>query len=126
MPVKLHPGQVALSCDTIGDQDNGIARHLIDSEITKAVNDLDDRGEEDGKPRKVAIEIEMVSANGLVISTVSAQAKLPARRTRNTAGEMRMAGKGTHLIVFQKHNSDRADQPTFGDAGDVGEQDADE
>lgn len=118
MALNLHPGQVALTCDTIGDQDNGIARHLIDNEITKAVNDLDDRGEEDGKPRKVVIEIEMVSANGLVISTVSAQAKLPARRTRNTAGEMRMAGKGTHAIVFQQHNGDRADQPTFEDVGE--------
>ncbi len=122
MAVKLHPGQVQLSCDTIGDQDNGIARHLIDSEITKAVNDLDDRGEEDGKPRKVVIEIEMVSANGLVISTVSAQAKLPARRTRNTAGEMRMAGKGTHAIVFQQNNGDRADQPTFDDVGEDGDE----
>lgn len=123
MAVKLQPGQVALTCDTIGDQDNGIARHLIDNEITKAVNDLDDRGDEDGKPRKVVIEIEMVSANGLVISTVSAQAKLPARRTRNTAGEMRMAGKGTHAIVFQANNPERPDQPTF---NDVGEQEADE
>jgi hypothetical protein len=122
MPVKLHPGQVQLTCDTIGDQDNGIARHLIDSEINKAVNDLEDRGEEDGKPRKVTIEVGLIKANGLVISTVSAQAKLPARRTRNTAGEMRMAGKGTHAIVFQQNNGDRADQPTF---DDVGEQDGD-
>lgn len=120
MPVRLQPGQVELTCDTIGDQDNGIARHLIDSEIMKAVNDLDDRGEEDGKPRKVTIEIEMVSANGLVITTVAAQAKLPARRTRNTAGEMRMAGKGAHSIIFQRNNADNPDQPTFGDVGEQG------
>ena len=68
--MKLHPGQVSLTCDTIGDQDNGIARHLIDSEITKAVNDLDDRGEEDGKPRKVSIELELPIVNGLVVMTV--------------------------------------------------------
>lgn len=117
MALNLQEGQVALSCDTIGDQDNGIARHLIDNEITKAVNDLDDRGEEDGKPRKVVIEIEMISVNGLVISTVSAQAKLPARRTRNTAGELRMAGKGAHAIIFQQSNAERPDQPTFDDVG---------
>lgn len=115
MAVKLSEGQVQLTCDTIGDQDNGIARHLIDSEITKAVNDLEDRGEEDGKPRKISIEIELKIVNGLTISTIAAQAKLPARKTRNTAGEMRMAGKNTHAIVFQKSNSDRPDQPTFDD-----------
>lgn len=115
MALNLHPGQVALSCDTIGDQDNGVARYLIDAEIAKAANDLDDRGEEDGKPRKVTIEIEMASVNGLVVTTVSAQAKLPPRRTRNTAGEMRMAGKGQHAIIFQQNNADRPDQPTMYD-----------
>lgn len=115
MALNLQQGQIALSCDTIGDQDNGVARYLIDAEISKAANDLDDRGEEDGKPRKVTIEIEMVIVNGLVITTVAAQAKLPARRTRNTAGEMRMAGKGNHAIIFQQNNADRADQPTMYD-----------
>lgn len=116
--MKLHPGQVSLTCDTIGDQDNGIARHLIDSEITKAVNDLDDRGEEDGKPRKVSIELELSIVNGLVVMTVAAQAKLPACRTRSTAGEMRMSGKNSHAIVFQRANSDNPNQPTFDDVSE--------
>ncbi len=123
MALNLQEGQVELTCATIGDQDNGMAEHLINGEITKAVNDLEDRGEEDGKPRKVTIEIEFAFLQGLVVTSVAAQAKLPARRTRNTAGLMRMAGKGNHAVVFQANNPERPDQPTF---NDVGEQDSDE
>lgn len=108
-----HP--VALSCDTIGDQDSGIARPIIDAEIQKALDDLADRGEEDGKTRKVIIEIEIGLHNGMPYSNIAAQAKLPARRSRNTAGKMRMKAKGQHEFLFQADNRDNADQPTFDD-----------
>ena len=104
---------VALSCDTIGDQDSGMARFLVDAEIQKALNDLADRAEEDGKSRRVMIEIEIGLHNGMVFSNVAAQAKLPPRRSKSTAGKLRMKSKGNHEMLFQPHNGDRHDQPTF-------------
>lgn len=104
---------VPLSCDTIGDQDNGIARPIVDAEIQKALDDLIDRGEEDGKERQVAIVLTMGFHNGMVYSNVAAQAKLPARRSKNTAGKIRMKAKGQHEFIFMADDRDNPDQPTF-------------
>lgn len=102
-----------LCCETIGEQDRGIAKHIIDAEIQRALDDLMDRGEEDGKSRKVVIELEMGLHNGLIFTNVAAQAKLPARRSKNTSGDVRMKAKGQHVILFQPDNPERVDQPTF-------------
>lgn len=104
---------ITLTAATIGDQDQGTAALLIDSEIQKAMNDLADRGEEDGKQRKVTIELELFVSNGLVITNVSAIAKIPPRRTRSTKGDLRMKEKGNYVLLFQSTNPERADQPTF-------------
>lgn len=106
---------VVLSCDTIGDLDGGIARLLIDKEIAKAVNDLDDRGEQDGKPRKVNITVELITNKGLVVGTVSVDAKLPPRVSNSTAMRPRMASKGQTEVLFQASNGENPDQPTFND-----------
>ena len=115
MALNLHPGQVALSCDTIGDLDKGLARHLIDAEFAKAVNDLEDRAKEDGKTRKVIIEVDISLVDGLILAYVSTQAKLPPKKTRYTAGQLRMAGKNQHAIIFMEDNPENPDQPTMYD-----------
>lgn len=114
---------VALSCDTIGDGDSGIARHLVDAELQKAVDDLMDRGEEDGKTRMVNLSVELGLHNGIVFWNVAAQAKLPPRKSKNTAAKVRMKAKGQHELLFQADNADNPDQPVFGIDGEV---DADE
>ncbi len=110
---------VPLTARSIADQDNGVAEHLINAEIDKALNDLADRGEEDGKPRKVKIELEIAYHNGLPYTNVAAQAVLPARRTKNTGGKMRMKSQDQHEMLFQAYNADNADQPVFDTDGEI-------
>lgn len=104
--------QTQLTVDTLGELDNGIARALIQKEIDRAVADLVDRGEEDGKVRKVTIEVEMGLHQGLVVAHVAAQAKIPPRRSRPTVGKLRVE-KGRDLLLFQPHDSSNPDQETL-------------
>lgn len=110
----------ALTCDTIGDLAGGVARALIDREIMKAVSDLEDRGEEDGKPRKVVISLEMGFQGGLVITQVAAEAKLPPRRTSNTAADLRRRREGSCLL-FQQHDPENPEQNTFPELDEAGD-----
>lgn len=104
--------KTTLCLETIADLDNGTAGPLIDREIARAVADLVDRGEEDGKARKVVIQLELTIKNGIVVTDVTADAKLPPKRTRSTATEARYRDSEP-VLCFQTHNPDRADQPTF-------------
>ena len=116
---------VALCCDNIGDLDNGIARHLINAAITEALNDLADRGEEDKKPRGVIIKLQFAHHQGLVVVDIQARSETPPRRSRLTAAQLRMKGKGVHEILFQPTNSDNPAQGTLAD-GEVPMDETDE
>ena len=110
---KLVTEAVPLSMDTIGDLDGGIFRLLVDQEIAALCRDLDDRGEEDGKPRQLEISVEAVVANGMVIITPRVKTKLPPRVSRSTAAKSRMKSKGQSELLFQPTNAENAEQPTF-------------
>jgi len=113
---------VSLCCDTIGELDAGIARHLVDAEIEKALDDLNDRAEEDGKERVVTIQLTMGLSNGLMYVNVAAQAKVPPRKSRNTAGKVRMRAKGHHEMLFMADTPENPSQPAFADlAGEADE-----
>lgn len=109
-----------LTCDTLGDLAGGVARALIDREIQRAISDLEDRGEEDGKIRKVVIQVEMGFQGGLVITTVAAEAKLPPRRTSNTAADLRRRRDGSCLL-FQQHDPENPAQQTFPELDEAGD-----
>jgi hypothetical protein len=115
MAAKVTSDPVPLSCDTLGDQDSGIARMLIDAAINEAVKDLMDRAHEDGKPRNVCIQLDLVLHDGLVISNVQAAAKIPPRRSKSTLMKPRMTRKDHTDLFFQPHNGENPDQPTFND-----------
>lgn len=104
---------VTLSCETINDLDNGIFGMLVDKEIGLASNDLLDRGEEDGKPRKVVIELELAYHKGIIVTTPRVQAKLPPRQSNSTGMKSRMAAKGQTELLFQAANYENPDQGTF-------------
>lgn len=104
--------KTTLCLETIAELDNGTAGPLIDREIARAVADLYDRGEEDQKPRKVVIQLELTVKSGLVVTDVTAEAKLPPRRARSTAAEVRHRDQQP-VLCFQTHNPERHDQPTF-------------
>ncbi len=109
--------QQTLSLATIGDLDNGTARAIIDKAIAEAVADIDDRGD-DGKPRKIKIEIELKQMdNGQVESAVQASAVVPARRTASTFAKVRK-NKDKAQLLFQDLASDDPNQTTIDEAID--------
>ena len=96
-----------LTADSIGDLDAGVARAIIDAEILRAVADLDDRGDEDGKPRKVKIELTMTKSRGLLAVSVACKAELPPYQSRLTQGEVqeRRSSRGVQKhLLFQDMN----------------------
>jgi hypothetical protein len=106
---------VPLKCDNIGDLDGGVARHLIDREISRAVQDLRDRGEEDEKPRKVVIQLELTNKNGLVVVDLACEAKLPPMRSNTTATKVRFVRNNEAELLFQPGNRENPDQPILDD-----------
>ena len=105
--------KLTLNLDTIGELQAGLAREAIDREIARAVADLMDRGEEDGKARKVAITLEMKLSKGLIILAVAAQAKLPPLQTGGTASEVRFRRPGVPELTFQANSPDNPSQSTL-------------
>lgn len=104
-----------VSCDTIGDLDYGAGRAIIDAAIRTALNDLEDVGPQDGKPRKVAITLEFkLMDNGQVGVKVNAVAKCPPRGSASTFAEFRRDNKGI-LASFNKHSPEVPGQTTIDD-----------
>lgn len=107
------PTLALLSCETIGDLDNGFARTVIDEALRRAAHDIEQRGEDD-KPRKVLITIEMkkLDANAVAI-LFSAEAKLPPFKLNPTVALSSPAVGGGCTLHFRADNGARPDQPTI-------------
>jgi hypothetical protein len=101
-----------LKCNTLGDLDNGQAGTIIDAALTKAINDLEDRGEEDGKPRTVTISVSLQKSKGLTVIDVTASAKMPDFRSNATIAEARYKDQ-KHEMLFQDLNAENPNQPVF-------------
>jgi len=92
---------VQLALDTIGDLDGGMARAVIDRNLELALRDCEDRGQDDGKPRKVLIEVEFVKLNDNQVSIdVSCGMKLPAMRPKATIANLEFSA-GQPRLMFQ-------------------------
>lgn len=105
--------QKTLSLETLGELDSGAAGVVIDAAIRTAVADIDDRGE-DGKPRKVVIELTLSKMdNGLLAAHVEADARLPKRRTNSTLGKVSVS-RGQPSMVFSAYGGD-PEQSTIDD-----------
>lgn len=102
----------ALTCETLHELDNGLVGQIINAEFKKAIADLEDRGEQDEKPRSVTIDVEMCKFKGVTLINVKAAAKMPARRSNSTHAEGRYKDDA-HSLFFQNLNAERVDQPTF-------------
>lgn len=102
-----------LCLGTLGDIGHGSARALIDHEIRLAVADFHDRAPQDGKSRKVMIELEIAQGKGGSVEfDVTCHAKLPPRRSIATIGNLKDNG-GQPLLQFQTMSPDDPDQDNF-------------
>lgn len=99
----------------LGLLDDGAAGVIADAEIQTALNDLEDRGHEDGKVRKVVFELELQKVQGnKVAARISSQAKIPPRRTNDTTASFREVS-GELKLLFRDNNPENDEQPTFDD-----------
>lgn len=94
--------QLPVTAETLGMLDGGAAKAIIDAAIREALFDLDDRGFQDGKPRRVEIILTFdLLDNGQVGTRVEAIAKAPRRRTAATIGAFRRENEGVRLVFAQ-------------------------
>lgn len=101
-----------LDLSTLGEVDTGAARAIIDRAIEEAIHDIEDRGE-DGRARKVAIELMLERReDGHIEAHVSAQSKLPPRRTAGTVCRPVQKPDGVSLF-FQQWAPDNPAQETL-------------
>jgi hypothetical protein len=105
---------ITLNSANIGELTNGQAKAIIDRELAKAIADLDDRGEEDGKPREVVIKIALIKSRDQVLADVRAKANLPEYRTGVTTLSVKQRG-GKSELLFRNDNAENPDQPTLSD-----------
>ncbi len=111
--------QERLSLRTLGELDNGSAELVINAAIRAAVADIDDRGD-DGVKRQVHIIVEFKKLdNGIVATTVEAEAKVPKRRTATTLASLFVTPKGPEA-VFQSYAPDDPHQRTIDEAEEQG------
>jgi len=104
--------QTHLDLVNLGQIDDGRARAIIDAELQKAVDDLDDRGT-DKKARQVVIVVTMQQMeSGIITTDVEAHARLPKRRTHATACKIARR-EGRSQLVFQEFDPENADQHTI-------------
>ena len=113
MATKILSEPVVIEAATIHQLRNGAAERIINAEIQSAVKDLFDRGGEDGKPRKVKMELELFLHEGVVLANVSAQFTPLPRRTKSTVAKMQCDDKGKLSCLFMPDNAENPDQRTF-------------
>lgn len=104
-----------LTIDKLGDLDEGLAGAAVNRDIASAIRDAEDRGLEDGKPRKVIVELsfEKVSKDQMTV-TLESSWKGPKLRTNPTSCRVQLTTKGPSL-VFRPDNREHPDQMTFAD-----------
>ena len=104
---------IQLTSDNIGDLDGGLAREIINKELARAVADFCDRGEEDGKERKVTIEIVIIHQKKRACIDVKAKATIPPYRSGMTVASLDTKAGGEMVLAFRDDNPEAADQPTL-------------
>ncbi len=109
-----------ITCATLGELANGEAEKIIDRCLERAVFDLDDRGEEDKKPRIVTITVTMGVVNGMKLAKVDAVFKPVPYASNATECVVMKKKDGMPTLMFQNLNAERADQPTFKELDEVG------
>ena len=104
--------QVTLDLASIGDLDEGAAGIIIDKAIQRAVNDLDDRGD-DKEVREVTIKLRMKQDDdSRIITKVEVKTTVPPHRTRGTIANKRQTNNQCALL-FQQHDASNPNQTTI-------------
>lgn len=91
-----------ITLETLADLDNGTAGAVVNAAIRAALQDLDDRAEQDRKPRKVSITLTLNKLNsGVLAAHVEATAKVPAYKTKGTLANIKVDERGRVSAEFE-------------------------
>lgn len=110
--------QTTLTCDTLGDLDNGTARIAINGALSEAIKDTNERGD-DGKSRKVTITLtfDQLKKSANVTVDVEASVKVPSYKTNPTVVQLKFTpdkgGKNKPIAAFQEHAAENPEQSTI-------------
>ncbi len=110
---KIVTEAVPICMDTIAELDNGNCRRLVDKAIKRILEDISDRGDEDGKPRLMELSVEFIKVDGRIIMTPTVAAKVPKYVAHSTQAVERIDENGECLVLFQPFNAANAEQPVF-------------
>ncbi len=112
MPHEQKPHQESLSLESIAVLADGQGKAVINAAINAAMRDTEDRGE-DGKARKVTVEIELKKlGDDNVTATVKAKTTLPPYVTKPTIGRIGMEGRKPRML-FSPASAENPDQPAL-------------
>ena len=110
-----------LTCEMLSGLDNGLFGAVVDRELRRLVDDLEDRGH-DGNKRTLIIQIDFSmdpsrdpTSCGVAIDP-RVQAKLPPLRSGVTVGKVAAVPGGELGMLFRDDNADSPDQGTIYDA----------
>ncbi len=107
--------QIAIDADTLGDLCDGAARLIINSALKTAIGDLDDRGQEDLKERKIQVVVGLKPRKGGGADVyVEAVPVLPKMRTNDHNTIIRRRSDKSELL-FNAGSRLAADQTTLDD-----------
>jgi len=86
---------------------------IINAALSAAIRDVEDRGD-DGKPRKVVIEVifEKLDGSSTVTANVAAKFTAPPYKTKPTVGNLELDGN-QWAMSFNPNNAKNPDQKTI-------------
>lgn len=102
-----------LRLETLHTLDNGSVGAIVNAAIRSAVTDIEDRGEQDGKQRKVVITLLLDRLdNGIIAVGAEAKAVVPVYRSSSTLAKPRFEGRQP-ILQFQAGSPENPDQATM-------------
>lgn len=104
-----------LTSASFGGLGNGYLGKLIDKGLADIVQDIDDRGDEDGATRTLTVTVAFKPSKGQVAIVPKVATKLPALVPPLTVAEMRVGTDGKKGLAFHPASAANPQQKTFAD-----------
>lgn len=111
--------RLKLTIETLQDLAEGQAGAVINAALKSAIVDTEDRGLEDGKPRKVTIEVcfEKIS-HSEVKTTIKAKTTIPPYQTMPTIGRLEFDNANREVVMqFSPHAANNPNQDSLPQMG---------
>lgn len=107
---------IPVNAETVHKLGDGVAGQIINASIRAAIGDLEDRGHKDGKPRRVTITLDFLMWNEKPYVSVDSKFTPPPYKSASTFTQFKKSADTPDVgLVFEEHNAENPEQPTFFD-----------